>query len=472
MSGAGAAAAGHAASSYDVAIVGAGVIGCALARELSRYDLRTILLEAKTDLGDEASKGNSAILSTGADTPFGSLECDLVRRGYDRYLDEGPALGLPVLRVGSLTVAWNDAEAATLKEMCAAARAAGFDDVETVGADDVYERVPRLADGAVAGLWDPGECIVDPFSTPYAYALDAVENGVEHRTSSPVTTAIRGENTWHLATPTGWIDSRIAVNCGGLRADDVDALAGYGDLTIKPKQGQFIVFDKTARSLVDVIVKPVPTPSGRGILVAPTVFGNVLVGPTAEEVSDRDDRRVTGAGLAELHAAARRVIPALTEHEVTTAYAGMRPATERPEYRIIARHGERWITVAGIRSTGLSAALGVAEHVASTVVDTMLPAQKKASIKPVRVPNLEGGDGRAALDAERIARDPAYGEMVCHCERVSLGTLRDALGAVIPPRSIKALKRRTRVGFGRCQGFFCAARVEALFEAARTARPG
>lgn len=457
-------------ASCDVAIIGAGVVGCAVARDLSRFSLDVALLEANGDIGDGASKGNSAILATGADTPPGSLECELVRRGNERYRAERGALGLPFLPIGSLTVAWNEAEADRLHALCADARKAGFGSLEIVGETEIYHRAPHLAPGAVAAIWEPDEGIVDPFSAPFAYALDAVANGVDYRGSSPVTAARRRNGHWALSTPNTTIEARIVINCGGLQADWIDEMAGYSDFAIRPRRGQFLVFDKSARALLDVIVKPVPTARSRGILITPTVFGNVMIGPTSENVDDRDDRSVTRDGIVELREAARRMLPALLDHEVTATYAGLRPGTERPEYRIIPRPDDRWITVAGIRSTGLSGALGIAEHVARIVAHDLLPAQIKAEVRAVRVPNLCEEDVRPWSDARRIADDPGYGEIVCHCERVTLGELRDALASPVPPRSIKALKRRTRAMFGRCQGFFCGARVQAIFDEAERKR--
>ncbi|MCC6470157.1 MAG: FAD-dependent oxidoreductase [Alphaproteobacteria bacterium] len=449
---------------YDVAVVGAGVVGCAVAREFSRYRLRTILIEARSDLGDGASKGNSAILSTGSDTPFGTLENRLVTRGHQRYRAEAPAMGLPILSVGSLTVAWNEAQAASLAEMHRATVAAGYRSAELVDRDAIYRRVPSLAPGALAAMWEPEEAIVDPFSTPYAYALDAVTNGVEFRSSSAVSSALREEAGWTLSTATGAVACGLVVNCGGLWGDKVDALAGLADFAIRPRRGEFMVFDKSARPLLDVILKPVPSPTYRGVLMAPTAFGNVLLGPTAEDIDDPDDWRVTRDGLAKLDAAARAMMPALLDHDVTAIYCGVRPATERPEYRIAAHRDRRWITVGGIRSTGLSGALGIAEHVAALAFDGMLRAERKAELAPVRVPSLLEGGERPWRDAARVARDPAYGEMVCHCEGVSMGEIRDALASPLAPRTLKALKRRTRAMFGRCQGFFCGARVQAAFE--------
>ncbi len=446
----------------DIAIIGAGVVGCAIARELSRYQLRTMLIEARSDLGDGVSKGNSAVLSTGADTPFGTLECQLVTRGHQRYLAEAPAMGLPFLPLGSLTVAWNELERAILQTMQNETLAAGFHGSALVGADEIYRRAPHLAPGAVAAIWEPEEGIVDPFSTPYAYALDAVSNGVEFRSDSPVTRAERRDGRWHLQTPRGDLVADIVINCGGLGAARVEALAGYADFAMRPRRGQFIVFDKSARALLDVIVKPVPTPTYRGILMTPTVFGNILVGPTSEEIDDPEDWRVTREGLDTLLAASRRLLPQLLEHEITATYCGVRPGTERPEYRIIPRKSETWLTVAGIRSTGLSASLGIAEHIAGIVLDEMTSAARKTEVTAIRVPSLCAGDKRPWRDD--AGADGAYREILCHCEGTTLGEVRDAMASPLAPRSLKALKRRTRVMFGRCQGFFCGARVQAVFE--------
>jgi len=453
---------------YDVAIIGAGVVGCAVAREFSRYNLRAILLEANSDLCDEASKGNTATLATGNDTPVGSLERKLVVRGHQRYLAEGPSLGLPIRLVGAMTVAFDEAEARVVEEEVRASKAEGFTSVELLKPDGIYARVPHLAPGAVAAAWAPEEGIVDGFSTAYAYALDAVVNGVDYRDSSPVTAAERRDGVWTLTTPGGAVRAKLTINCAGLRADYVEALAGYRDLTVKPRRGQYIVYDKRARRLVDVILRPAPTPTTRGVYIAPSIFGNVLLGPTAEEVPDPDDRRVTPVGIAQLTAAARRMLPALLDEPVAAMYAGMRPATDKPEYRIIPRLADGWLTCAGIRSTGLSGALGIAEYVAELVVPEVVKATRKEAIKPARVPSLADPNvARPWTDAGRVAADPSYGEMVCHCERVSVGEIRDALAGPIPVHSLNALKRRTRVMMGRCQGFFCGARVEGMLRAGK-----
>jgi glycerol-3-phosphate dehydrogenase len=242
-------------------------------------------------------------------------------------------------------------------------------------------------------------------------------------------------------------------------------LAGYDDFAIRPRRGQYMILDKSARAIHDVIAMPAPTPTTRGILIAPTIFGNVLVGPTAEEVEDRDDRRVTDEGLAQLRRAIATMIPALADQPVNTIFAGMRPATQFRDYQIIPRLDRNWVTVAGIRSTGLSASLGIAEHVASLVIPTLFDAPRKSDIRPVSVSCLSETATRPWQDAARIAADPGYAEMICHCERITRGEIRDALDSPLAPRTLNGLKRRTRAMFGRCQGFYCGARVQAMFDA-------
>jgi glycerol-3-phosphate dehydrogenase len=450
---------------YDIAIIGAGVVGTAIAFELSRHILDIVLLEARPDPGDEASKGNSALMCTGVDAPAKTLERQLVRRGYERYMREAPRLGLPIRKVGSIVLAWDAEQVAALEVEHANARRDGFDAVEVLEARDIYRRWPNFGPGIVSGLWIPDEAIVDPFSTPYAYVRYAVANGVAFRPSWPVTRASRKRDVWVLAGTAGEVESRLVINAGGIRADHVDGLAGFHDFVVKPRRGQYILLDKSARAIHDVIAMPAPRPATRGILISPTIFGNVLVGPTAENVDDADDRSVTREGLAQLRQAIDRMVPALAQEPVTTVFAGMRPATDRSSYQIIDRPEAAWLTVAGIRSTGLSAALGIAEYVAD-LIKQQIPLAAKTALQSVTVPDLSETSPRPWQDEELVARAPAYGEIVCHCERISRGEIEAALASPVPPRSLKSLKRRTRAMFGRCQGFYCGARVQQLFDAA------
>jgi glycerol-3-phosphate dehydrogenase len=453
---------------FDIVVVGAGVVGTAIARDLSRYELKVALLEANPDFGNESSKGNSALMTEGHDTPAGTLERKLVVRGYQRYMAEAPALGLPIRKTGAIMLAWTPEQRETVEHLVREANNEGFHNVSLMEGDEVLRRWPQFRPGVLCAQWMPDEVIADPFSTPYAYVLDAVTNGVEYLRPWRVTRADRKPSGWILDNDRGdRIAASLVINAGGLRADMVEALASYDDFTMKPRRGQYMLLDKPARAVHDVIAYPTPTPTSRGILISPTIFGNVLVGPTAEEVDDRDDRSVTEDGLAALRAAIDAMVPSLRGIPVNTVYAGMRPATNHSDYQIIPRFAERWLTVAGIRSTGFSSALGVAEHVVSLVFPAVFDREPIKPLRGVTVPDLAETSVRPWADPKRIAVDPAYAEMICHCERISVGEVRDALASKIPPATIKALKRRTRAMFGRCQGFYCGARIQAMFDEAR-----
>jgi glycerol-3-phosphate dehydrogenase len=450
---------------YQIAIIGAGVVGAAIARDLSRHRLDTVLIEAHPDPGEESSKGNSALMCSGVDVPAGTLERKLVERGYARYLAEAPTLGLPVGKVGAILLAWTSEEVAILERELVLGRQHGFTNIALLPSEEVYRRWPNFAPGIASGLHLPDEAIVDPFSTVYAYCLDAVENGVTFRRGWRVEGLERGAAGWTLRNGKEQITASFVINAGGIRADLVERLAGYQDFTIRPRRGQYLVLDKSARAIHDIIAMPTPLPGSRGILIAPTIFGNVLVGPTAENVEDRDDRCVTADGLAQLRQAMAKMVPKLADQPVNAIFAGMRPATEFSDYQIIPRYVDNWLTVAGIRSTGLSASLGIAEHVCALVMPRVFDARRKDCVAAIRVPDLSETSTRPWQDAARIAADSAYAEMLCHCERISVGEVRDALAAPLAPRTLSGLKRRTRAMFGRCQGFYCAARVQAMFDA-------
>lgn len=456
------------AAPWDVAVIGAGVVGAAIARALAAFDLRCVLLDAADDVGAGTSKANTAILHTGFDAKPGSLESRLLTRGSKLLRAYTEQAGIAVERTGAVLVAWTAEQAAALPAIADGARENGYRPVRELSAAGIYEREPALGPGALAGLLIPDESIIDPWTVPLAFATEAVRAGVVLRLGTRVT-GVSGPAgaAFEIMTTEGPVRCRWAVNAAGLGSDEVDRMFGAEGFTIRPRKGELIVYDKLARPLVRSIVLPVPTARTKGVLVAPTVFGNVLVGPTAQDVPDRWDVSTTAAGLSSLTAAAERIVPGLAGEEVTATYAGMRAATEHGDYQIAAIG--RYVRVAGIRSTGLSASLGVAEHVVDLLADAGLPTRPRphapghSADVPV-MPYLGEAGRRPYHDQERIAADPAYGEIVCHCERVTRGEIRDALASDIAPAGPDGLRRRTRAMNGRCQGFYCAANVSTLLE--------
>ena len=442
---------------HDVAIIGGGVVGCAVFRELALNGVGCIMLERSADILDGASKGNSAILHTAFDAPPGSLEHRLMQAGRRRYLADRAGLGLPLLETDAVLVAWTSEEAAKLPAILAKAHRNGVTDAAALTLNALYDKMTGLSRTAIAALHIPGEHIIDPWSAPLGYVLQGVALGGVVRRQFEVTAARRDGEIWHLSDGTATICAHTVINCAGNYGDLVEALARPSPFTIRPRKGQFVVFDKTAARHVPTIVLPVPTERTKGIVICPTVFGNVLVGPTAEDQTDRADASVDRATLQSLIAQASRMVPALGTEPVTATYAGLRPASNAPDYIIEAQKSDHWITVAGIRSTGLTAALGIAEHVRDLVGDHFHRLAPVANPPWPLLPNL----------AEHLPRDhqrPGRGDLICLCELVTKDEIDAALSGPLPAGNLGGLKRRTRAMMGRCQGFNCLAAVCALAE--------
>lgn len=441
---------------FDVAVVGAGVVGCAIARRFTLEGARVAIIEKAHDILDGASKANSAILHTGFDAPPGSLELSCIRDGYLEYLDIHREMGLPLEKTGAYVVAWTDNEIARLDEVSARAHENGFDDLRLIEPGELRRREPNLSTRALAAIEVTNEAIIDPWSAPYAYMRQALENGAGIFLDCEVTGGEFGDGQWQLETSRGALKCRHVINCAGLYGDTLDqVLLGAAKFRIRPRKGQFVVFDKAASKLLTSVILPVPTSQTKGVVVSRTVFGNVLVGPTAEDQESRTDTSTDEATLGFLLASACDIVPALVNMPVTAVYAGLRPATEHKDYQIEAEPDRNWITVGGIRSTGLSGALGIARHV----------FELYRGFAPKHDPIRDPGLPRIPVLAENGLRDwqrKSNGGIVCHCELVTEREVQEALTGPLAAQSLSGLKRQTRVTMGRCQGFYCMARLAEL----------
>jgi glycerol-3-phosphate dehydrogenase len=452
----------------DVTVIGGGIVGSAIARALGGTGLRVALLEARADIGDGTSKANTALLHTGFDAKPGSLESRLVARGYQLLGEYAGHCGIPVERTGAVLVAWTDEELQVLPSLKHKAEQNGYDECSLIGTDRVYQRLPDLGPGALGGLTVPGESITCTWTTTLAVATDAVQRGVQLFRSCAVTgvdTRRDGDGPHVLRTTQGEVQTRWVVNAAGLGADVVDGFFGHRRFTVTPRRGELLVFDKLSRPKVPMIVLPVPSSLGKGVLISPTIYGNVMLGPTAEDLLDRDATGTSEAGLELLLKKGERLMPALMAEEVTASYAGLRAAIDSDDYLIEADPALRYVVVGGIRSTGLTAGMAIAEHVMSLLDEAGLDVSERSSLPaPPQMPNLGEASLRPYADPAAIAGDPEYGRIVCFCERVTAGEVRDAMSSTIPPADVNGLRRRTRVMNGRCQGFYCGATFRMLFE--------
>jgi glycerol-3-phosphate dehydrogenase len=446
---------------FDVAVVGAGAVGCAIGRELTRHGASCALIEAGPDVGAGTSKANTAIHHTGFDAKPGSIEAGLVARGYELLGAYAEEVGIPLAGIGALMVAWNREQRDALDGVEAKARENGYEDARPVDLDELYRREPNLGPGAEGALEIPGEGIVCPFTTTLAFATEAVAGGCELVLNAAVSAVTDRRGAWELYTARGPIRARHVVNAAGLRSDEVDSMLGHSEFRVRPRRGELIVFDKLARGLINHVLLPVPTEKTKGVLISPTVYGNVLLGPTADDIDDKSDRSTTAEGLSSLIEAGSRIVPDLVGQEVTATYVGLRAATEHRDYQLRDHPEQRYVCAGGIRSTGISGSMAIAEWVREALVSGGLQLERESAPTRLRMPNIGEYGSRPHLDPDAIARDPEYGRIVCFCERVSRGEIRDALASPIPPADPDGLRRRTRALMGRCQGFFCAAEIAA-----------
>ncbi|RPD99711.1 NAD(P)/FAD-dependent oxidoreductase [Candidatus Pantoea deserta] len=439
----------------DVVVIGGGVVGCAVFRRFTLMGAHVLLLEKGGDILSGASKANSAILHTGFDAPTGSLELKCMQDGYEEYMAIHEKMNLPLLKTTAIVVAWNQEQLDALPGIVKQAHANGVTDVIQISEEEVYHREPNLAPGALGGVFVPGEYVIDPWSSPLAYVTQAVMHGGRYQFNCQVLNVQRESDGWELTTNRGIVRTRLVINCAGNHGDLIDGMWRTPEFEIRPRKGQFLVYDKASASQINAIILPVPTATTKGVLLCKTIFGNMILGPTAEEQQDRNRADVDESMMNELIDKGSRMLPSLTDYSVTATYAGLRPATEKKEYRIFPYPQDKWITVGGIRSTGLTAALGIARYVENLYRDqfpALFSLDEPRELQWPRMPML----------SEYETRDfacPGNGGIVCHCELVTRRELEAAFDSAVPPECIGGLRRRTRVMMGRCNGFFCSNNV-------------
>jgi glycerol-3-phosphate dehydrogenase len=462
---------GRARPDYDVAVIGGGVVGCAVLRELSRYDLRLLLLEREADLAEGISKGNSGVIHAGFNVPVRSLKARTNVAGLKLVYELASTLGVPHRKTGKLVVALADEDRPRLEELKAQGDRSGVLGLEIVD-EAAIRRLEPLARGRWA-LWSPHTGIISPYEFTIALAECAAQNGADVRLETPVE-GVRVENgLFRLATPTGEFAVRRVVNSAGLFSDEVARLAGIEDYRIFPYRGEYLITDKDCGLRLGLPVYPVPPRDdpGLGIHITPTLEGNIILGPSAEPVGDKRDLATTRAVAARLKAEAARLMPEIARVPFIHSYTGIRPKLADPAGGdrfgdfIVEESKSRpgWMSLVGIESPGLTAAPALAEMVVA-MIGVRMDLRLKSDFIPVRPAKRRF----AALDDDerigRVAADPDWGEMVCRCEHVTRAEVVAALRNPFGARTLDAVKRRTRCGMGRCQGGFCTPRLVEILQ--------
>lgn len=451
--------------SADVVIIGAGIVGTAIARELSRYAVDVVILEKGLDVAIGTSKANSGILHSGVDAWPGSLKAGLNVRGLVLYKSFYEELGMDAKFTGSLIIARSQEELPVLEELLQRGRQNGVNGaMRIIPRQEVLAMEPNLDPNIAAALWTPSAGIICPYGATLAFARNAVRNGVRLITGGGVTRVIVKDGRVHgVETSRGIIKCRYIVNAAGVDAASISRSAGDDSFSIQARKGEYILFDKAVGELVNRVIFPTPNPVTKGILVAPTTHGNYFVGPNAADAAGRPDLATSRQGLEEIVAGARRLVPGIPLSGAITQFAGLRAVADGGDFVIRpSTQAAGLIHAAGIQSPGLTAAPAIAEMVAGLLADAGLTLKAKPSFQPVEPRPVRFRELDYSQRDRLVKDNPLYGRIICRCERVSEGEIVDAVRGLCGARTLDGVKRRTRAGMGRCQGGFCSPRVAAI----------
>ena len=446
----------------DVVVIGGGIVGTAILRELSKYEIGCLLVEKEPDIATGTTKANSAICHAGFDAPTGSWKQKTNVRGNELYHLLEEELDLDIRWTGSLVVATTEEELQQLDRLLERGKANGVKGLEILTREEVLEKEPNLTT-AKAALWAPTAGVVWPFGCAIAFAQCAVQNGAQVICDCAVTGFVKEDGAVTIVNTTkGAIRTKAVINAAGIYADVIARLAGDDSFTITPRKGEYILFDKTAApSLVWGIAFPCPTEKSKGILVCTTTHGNTFIGPNAQEQDSKEDTAVTPAGMDEVIAGARKLIPNLPMGASITEFAGLRAVSDTGDFVLGASKVPGFFNAAGTQSPGLSAAPAIAEVLAEEVGKEIY-MRKKPNWNG-RLPKKKTFNRMGISEKQKaIAENCLYGRVICRCETVTEGEIVDAIHQPVGACTLDGVKRRTRAGMGRCQGGFCGPRVTQL----------
>lgn len=455
---------------YDVAIIGAGVIGSAIARELSKYQLDICVIEREEDVCNGTSKANSAIIHGGFDAAPGTLKARLNVRGNFLMDELSKDLDIPFKRNGSLVVCTKDQDREGLTKLLEKGIANGVPDLRIVEREELIAMEPNLSDDVTCALYAPTGGIVCPFHMTMAFAENACTNGVRFFLNTNVDTIEKNGDSYRISTThtdtreTEVFESKVVVNAAGVYADVFNNMVSEHKLHITARKGEYCLLDKDAGTHVSHTIFQLPSKMGKGVLVSPTVHGNLLVGPTAVDVDDKDAVNTTSEGLNSLAGTASRSVKNIPMRQVITSFAGLRAHEDGDDFVIgEAEDAKGFINAAGIESPGLSSAPAIGEMVAE-IVTSILPAEKNPNFVGTRKGILRPETLSLEERNELIRKHPEYGNIICRCEMITEGEIMDAIHRPLGARSLDGVKRRTRAGMGRCQAGFCSPRTMEILE--------
>lgn len=449
---------------YDVVVIGAGVVGAMITRELSKYNLNLMLVEKCSDVAMGSTKANSAIVHAGFDAEVGSLKAKLNVQGASLMAYYCNKLSVPYKNVGSLVIAYDWDDMQTLETLFERGFNNGVPNMEIISQERLRVMEPYISEEAIGALWAPTAGIVSPYELTIAAVENAIMNGARVKRNSGVFDIEVKDGMFYLSTASGVIKAKYVINCAGVFADKIANMIGDTSFRINPRKGEYYLLDKTEKKMVNHVLFQCPSPMGKGILVTPTAHGNVLMGPTALDLDfdSKLDVDTTIEGLDTVKSSVRRVIPQMTTRNAITSFSGLRAHRADGECDFIispSQVNNHFINVAGIESPGLTAAPAIARYVGKIFSELAPDYEKKKEFIATRPAPVRVNELSLEERAKLIKKDSRYGRIICRCEGITEGEIIDAIKAPCGARDVDAVKRRTRSGMGRCQGGFCGSKV-------------
>lgn len=445
---------------YDITVIGAGITGTFIARELSRYQMKVLLVDKENDVANGTTKANSAIVHAGYDATEGTLKAKLNVRGNELYEEICKELHVPFKRIGSLVVAFNEEEMKTVEELFDRGIKNGVPQLEILDKESVLKLENNLSEEIVGALYAKTAGIVGPWELAIALAENALENGAELMLNSPVTDIKKTADGYYITAGDRKIESKIVINCAGIHSDDINNMINNPSFEILPNRGEYNLFDKSVGNIVDRVVFRCPSEAGKGVVILPTVHGNLLIGPTAEYVDSKTSHETTLDGLAFISEHAQHTLKQIRFQNVITSFTGLRAKTKTQDFIIEESHeSQGFFNVAAIDSPGLTSAPAIAEYVVELVKGRVDNMELKQDFNPYRRPNIHFMELSDTEKAKLIEKDPRFGRIICRCENITEGEIVDIIKRKAGATTVDGVKRRARPGSGRCQGGFCAPRV-------------
>ena len=438
---------------FDIAVIGAGVVGGLVARELSKYDCKICILEKESDVALGATRANSAIVHAGFDAKEGSLKARLNVRGSQMMESIAAELGVKYKRNGSLVVGFTKEDEKMLGELLERGQKNGVEGLYIAKGEDVFKIEPNLAPDVTSALVAPSGAIICPYELCMAAVGNAMDNGAVLKCNFKVEKIEKTNEGYRIFSETESVDARIIINCAGIYSDEVASLVGDDTFSVFPRRGEYLLLDKAAGATVSHTIFRAPTKMGKGVLVTPTVDGNLLIGPTAENIKDKEDKKTTSDGLAKVRELAAGQVSGIDFSKVITSFTGLRSVGSTGDFIINIKDG--FLNCAGIESPGLSSAPAIAEYVCELIFGEGYTFGVKSDFKPYRKPMHYFRELSIDEKNEIIREHPEYAHIICRCETVSEGEILEAIRTNPRPTDIDGVKRRTRASMGRCQGGFC-----------------